>query len=222
MPSENKTNELNAQARERMVQSQLITRGIRDQRVLAAMRKVPRHLFMEDALQGQAYGDYPVPIGEQQTISQPYMVALMTEALELKGPEKILEIGTGSGYQAAILAELVEQVYSIERFSSLAFRARRVLEELRYFNVRIRVGDGTLGWPEESPFDGIIVTAGAPAVPQPLLDQLTLGGKIIIPVGDQYSQNLTIGMKNQEGMKWDYLGGCRFVRLVGSYGWSEK
>lgn len=210
-----------AGAREQMVRSQLEARGIRDPRVLAAMRKVPRHLFVEEALIGQAYGDYPLPIGEQQTISQPYIVALMTEALELKGSEKVLEIGTGSGYQAAILAECAAQVYSVERLATLAERARRTLASLGYKNIKIKVGDGTLGWAEEAPFDGIIVTAAAPAIPQPLLNQLAANGRLVIPVGDRYSQTLMVVQKTPGGLKYDYRGGCRFVKLIGSYGWPE-
>lgn len=210
-----------AAARENMVKTQLLARGIRDPKVLAAMRKVPRHLFVEEALRSQAYGDFPLPIGEQQTISQPYIVAFMTEALELTGTEKVLEIGTGCGYQAAILAEIVPEVYSIERLPSLAAKARRTLEALRYFNVKIKVGDGTLGWPEEAPFQGIIVTAAAPGIPRPLLDQLAMGGRLVIPVGDRYSQTLDVVRKTPEGIKHDYRGGCRFVKLIGSYGWED-
>lgn len=221
--SETKSNsDFYASAREQMVQRQLIARGIRDPRVLAAMRKVPRHLFVEEALRDQAYCDYPLPIGEQQTISQPYIVALMTQSLELKGPEKVLEIGTGSGYQAAILCELAARVFSIERIAVLAARARRVMEELRYFNIQIRVGDGTLGWPEEKPFDAILVTAGTPTIPQPFLDQLAEGGRLVIPVGDFYSQTLTRVTKTPKGLKYDYFGGCRFVRLLGRFAWHEN
>jgi protein-L-isoaspartate(D-aspartate) O-methyltransferase len=210
-----------AAARDRMVQTQLVPRGIHDPKVLYAMRKVPRHLFVEEALQNQAYGDFPLPIGEQQTISQPYIVAFMTEALELTGVEKVLEIGTGCGYQAAILAELAPEVFSIERIHTLASRARRNLELLRYFNVNIKVGDGTLGWPEEAPFDAIMVTAAAPGIPRPLLDQLAMGGRLVIPVGDRNSQTLDVVHKSPEGLKHDYRGGCRFVKLIGSYGWEK-
>ena len=185
------------------------------------MGKVPRHLFVEEALQSQAYGDFPLPIGEQQTISQPYIVAFMTEALGLTGEEKVLEIGTGCGYQAAILAELAPEVYSIERLYTLASRARQILGSLRYFNVKIKVGDGTLGWPEEAPFDAIIVTAAAPGIPRPLLDQLAMGGRLIIPVGDRSSQTLDVVHKTPEGLEHDYRGGCRFVKLIGSYGWEK-
>ncbi len=209
-------------ARAKMVEEQILDRGIKDPRVLAAMKKVPRHLFVEEALQNQAYNDRPLPIGEKQTISQPYMVALMTEALELKGNERVLEIGTGSGYQTAILAELAQEVYSIERIRSLAIRARKLLYDLGYFNVEIKIFDGTLGWPEKSPFDAILVTAGSPDIPRPLYDQLSLGGKLVIPVGNTEIQDLIRVRKAAEGMKKESLGGCRFVKLIGRYGWEEE
>lgn len=202
-----------------MVDTQLISRGISDPRVLAAMRKVPRHRFIPERMWDQAYNDYPLPIGEDQTISQPYMVALMTEILELKGPERVLEIGAGSGYQAAILAELAAAVFTIDRLASLAEAAQKKLQELGYTNVQVRVGDGTLGWSEESPFDAIIVTAGAPQIPRPLVEQLALGGRLAIPVGDQFSQTLTLVRQTEKGLKYEYHGGCRFVRLVGQHGW---
>ncbi|OGP70868.1 MAG: protein-L-isoaspartate O-methyltransferase [Deltaproteobacteria bacterium RBG_13_58_19] len=204
-----------------MVESQLMRRGITDPRVLAAMRHVARHAFIPPGLRDQAYNDYPLPIGDDQTISQPYIVALMTEALELQETEKVLEIGTGSGYQAAVLAELAKEVFTIERLASLAKSAQEVLESLGYKNIHVRVGDGTLGWREEAPFDGIMVTAGTPQVPQPLLEQLAMGGRLVIPVGDQYSQTLTKVRRTPEGLKYDYLGGCRFVRLIGQHGWWE-
>lgn len=205
-----------------MVKEQLIPRGIKDPRVLEAMRKVPRHLFVDEALQNQAYSDRPLLIGEKQTISQPYMVALMTEALELKGDEKVLEIGTGSGYQTAILAELAEKVYSIERLRSLSQKARKILDKLQYFNVVLKVGDGTLGWPEYAPFDAIIVTAGAPKVPEPLIEQLAEGGRLVIPVGDSYTQELLKIVKTPEGIEKKGLTICRFVDLIGKYGWKES
>ena len=208
-------------ARERMVETQIAARGIRDPRVLAAMRKVPRHLFVDEALKDQAYGDYPLPIGEGQTISQPYIVALMTEALELKGPEKVLEVGTGSGYQAAILAELARWVYSIERYPSLAYQAKRTLERLGYNNVIIRVGDGTKGWPEAAPFDAIIVTAAGPKIPEPLLEQLKDGGRLVMPVGDEWSQYLIKVTKKGDKLYKENLGAVRFVKLVGEYGFPE-
>jgi protein-L-isoaspartate(D-aspartate) O-methyltransferase len=205
--------------RNRMVDAQIEVRGVADLRVLAAMRRVPRHRFVPPALWDQAYNDYPLPIGDDQTISQPYIVALMTEALELKDTDRVLEIGTGSGYQAAILAELAAEVYSIDRLASLAEQARKVLAALGYKNFQVRVGDGTLGWPEEAPFDAILVTAGSPQVPRPLVEQLALGGRLVVPVGDRFSQTLTRARKTGEGVKFDYLGGCRFVRLIGKYGW---
>jgi protein-L-isoaspartate(D-aspartate) O-methyltransferase len=210
-----------ATARSRMVDSQLVSRGIKDAKVLAIMRKVPRHRFVEEALISQAYGDHPLPIGEKQTISQPYIVALMTEALELKGTEHVLELGTGSGYQTAILAELAKKVYSIERIYSLSVKARRLLDELGCLNVVLKVGDGTLGWKEQAPFDGVIVTAGSPDVPQPLVDQLAVGGRLVIPVGDRYSQTLLKVVRAKEGIKKIDLGGCRFVNLVGQHAWQE-
>ncbi|HFC98501.1 MAG TPA: protein-L-isoaspartate(D-aspartate) O-methyltransferase [Thermosulfurimonas dismutans] len=208
-------------ARERMVAQQIAARGITDQRVLEAMRKVPRHLFVEEALRDQAYADYPLPIGEGQTISQPYIVALMTEALELKGEEKVLEVGTGSGYQTAILAELARWVYSIERHSRLLERARRVLEALGYRNIFLRVGDGTKGWPEAAPFEAIIVTAAGPKVPEPLLEQLAEGGRLVMPVGDEYSQYLVKVVKRGGTFHRQVLEPVRFVKLVGEYGFAE-
>jgi protein-L-isoaspartate(D-aspartate) O-methyltransferase len=206
----------------RMVEEQIISRGIKDPKLIDAMRKVPRHLFVEEALQSQAYNDHPLPIGEKQTISQPYMVALMTEALQLTGKEKILEIGTGSGYQTAILAEIAGKVFSIERIRSLAIKARKLLYELGYFNVEIKIFDGTFGWAEEAPFDAIIVTAGSPDIPQPLVDQLAIGGRLVIPLGDPSIQDLIRIIKTEEGTKREDLGGCRFVKLIGRYGWNEE
>jgi protein-L-isoaspartate(D-aspartate) O-methyltransferase len=211
-----------AKARQRMVDEQIASRGIRDLRVLNAMNKVPRHLFVEEALHGQAYNDYPLPIGEKQTISQPYMVALMTEALELKGDERVLEIGTGSGYQAAILAELAEWVYSIERLRSLANKARKLLDELNCYNVEIRVSDGTQGWKEKAPYQAITVTAGAPEIPEPLLDQLIPGGRLVVPVGDAFSQTLVRVIRTKGGFKQEDMGGCHFVKLIGKHGWDEE
>jgi len=208
-------------ARDRMVETQLITRGIHDPKVLEALRKVPRHLFVDEALRDQAYSDHPLPIGEKQTISQPYIVALMTESLELKGDEKVLEIGTGSGYQAAVLAELADRVFSIERYPALAYRANQMLQKLGYKKVIVRVADGTLGWPDEAPFDAILVTAGTPRIPQPLVDQLSMGGRLVVPVGDRLSQELFWVKRNPEGIHKTNLGGVRFVDLVGKWGWEE-
>jgi protein-L-isoaspartate(D-aspartate) O-methyltransferase len=208
----------------KMVDSQIRARGVSDLRVLQAMEKIPRHLFVDEGLMEQAYDDNPLPIDEGQTISQPYIVALMTEALELKAGEKVLEIGTGSGYQAAVLAELGVRVFSIERLASLAANARKLLYSLNYFNVAVRVGDGTYGWREEAPFDGIIVTAGAPDTPAILVKQLTVGGRLVAPVGDRYTQSLiklTRLSEDTDDVKKEDLGGCRFVNLIGAYGWKS-
>ena len=208
-------------AREKMVKNQLIPRGIIDPGVLYAMGEVPRDRFVEEALVGEAYNDHPLPIGNKQTISQPYIVALMTEALELTGKEKTLEIGTGSGYQTAILAELSRKVYTVERIRALLVKARQTLQELEYNNILFKAFDGTLGWKEHEPYDAIIVTAGSPKIPQPLLDQLSDGGRLVIPVGNRYSQEL-IKVTNKKGKYIkDNLGGCRFVDLVGAHGWQE-
>jgi protein-L-isoaspartate(D-aspartate) O-methyltransferase len=204
-----------------MVREQLIERGIRDARVLDAMRRVPRHRFVESALAPRAYDDTALPIGERQSISQPFIVAFMTEALELQGGERVLEVGTGSGYQAAVLAELVENVFSIERFRSIASRTRATLESLGYFNVAIQVGDGTVGWSEHAPFDAILVTAASPSVPQPFLDQLRAEGRLVIPVGDDQAQRLKRIRRTAGGFQEEDLGECRFVRLVGKYAWPE-
>lgn len=209
-------------ARQRMVDEQLVPRGIRDKRVLDTMRKVPRHLFVDEALYAQAYSDFPLPIGEEQTISQPFMVAVMTEALELKGDERVLELGTGSGYQTAILAELCHRIYSIERISSLAGRARKVLDKLGYGNAVVKIGDGTLGWKDEAPFGAIIVTAGAPDIPLPLIDQLNTGGRLVIPVGGEFMQSLIRVRKTETGTEKEDLGGCRFVKLIGEHGWKVE
>jgi protein-L-isoaspartate(D-aspartate) O-methyltransferase len=208
-------------ARERMVETQIKARGIKDERVLKAMLKVPRHLFVDEALRDQAYGDFPLPIGEGQTISQPYIVALMTEALELKGNERVLEIGTGSGYQTAILAELALWVYTIERFPTLLERAKKVLKELAYKNISFKLDDGTLGWKEAAPFDAIIVTAASPDIPPPLVEQLAEGGRIVIPIGDEFSQTLIKGVKKGGKLHTKALEPVRFVKLVGAYGFKE-
>ncbi len=216
-----KERDIYTRARKTMIETQLLPRGIKDERVISAMLKVPRHLFVDEALVPQAYSDYPLPIGEGQTISQPFMVAFMTEALQLKGTERVLEIGTGSGYQTAVLAELAQKVYSIERLSSIANRARRLLDRLGYPNIVIKVGDGTLGWPEEAPFDAILVTAGAPDIPPPYIEQLAEGGRLVIPVGGEVVQELVRITKSGNRIRRENLGGCRFVRLIGRYGWHE-
>ena len=208
--------------RQEMVETQLLPRGITDEAVLEAMRSVPRHLFVAPGMESRAYGDHALPIGEGQTISQPFMVALMTQSLELTGSERVLEIGTGSGYQTAVLAELAEQVFSIERMQGLAGRARVVLEELGADNVAIRVGDGTIGWKEFEPYDRIIVTAGAPDVPQSLLEQLGEQGIMAVPVGSQGLQRLRIISRRERELETRDGGGCVFVPLVGREGWSER
>jgi protein-L-isoaspartate(D-aspartate) O-methyltransferase len=208
--------------RKRMVEEQIIRRGINDERVLAAFYKVERHKFIPEDLRTSAYGDFPVPIGEGQTISQPYIVALMTECLQLKGQEKVLEIGTGSGYQAAILAELTKEVCSIERFAGLAERAQGVLNDLGYTNIKIKIGDGTLGWPEEAPFDRIIITAASPHIPLPLQEQLKEEGKLILPLGETFSQVLTLIEKREGKINANEICGCVFVPLVGKYASRNK
>ncbi len=204
-----------------MVDNQLIPRGINDTRVLDAFLKVPRHEFVPRELLREAYADYPLPIGSKQTISQPYIVALMTESMKLKGSERVLEIGTGSGYQAAILSELADEVYSIDRMKALADRAGQILDRLNYKKVKIKVGDGTLGWEEFAPFDGIVVTAGAPAAPGSLLKQLKNGGRLIIPIGGKIDQALTVFEKRDDKIYSKGLCGCMFVPLIGREGWQE-
>lgn len=205
-----------------MVQRQIKSRGITDSNVLSAMTKVPRHLFVSEALMDQAYGDHPLPIGEQQTISQPYIVAEMTQALSLGQDDRVLEIGTGSGYQAAILAEIAFRVYTIERIYSLFVKTRKLFDELKYHNIVTKYSDGTSGWSDQSPFDAIIVTAGAPEIPNVLLNQLAVGGRMIIPVGDQHTQELVKLYKDEKGIHTSNLGGCRFVKLVGEHGWRDN
>ncbi len=202
-----------------MVKRQIESRGITDKRVLAAMAKVPRHKFVSEAMWDQAYSDYPLPIGEQQTISQPYIVAEMTQALELTKDDRVLELGTGSGYQASILAELVFKVYTIERIYALYVKARKLFDNLKYHNIVTKYSDGTYGWESEGPFDAIIVTAGAPSIPQVLLDQLAMHGRLVIPAGGKQSQELIKLYKDENGIHQTNLGGCRFVKLVGEYGW---
>jgi protein-L-isoaspartate(D-aspartate) O-methyltransferase len=208
-------------ARARMIEEQLVGRGIADPRVLAAMARVERHRFVEEALEARAYDDKPLPIGARQTISQPFMVGLMTEALGLRGTERVLEIGTGCGYQTAVLAELVANVFSIERISTLATAARQLLDRLGYYNVAIRVGDGTLGWSDEAPFDAIVVTAGTPQVPRPLITQLADGGRLVFPIGEEELQTLVRIRKEGSRLREEYFGDCRFVKLVGRYGWER-
>lgn len=206
-------------ARRRMVTHQLIPGGIKDQRVLEAMGKVPRHEFVSPGMEPQAYFDRPLPIGDGQTISQPLMVAIMTEALSLKGDERVLEIGTGSGYQAAVLAELAKEVYSIERLEALSIRARNSLYRSGYSNVTLKVGDGTLGWPEHAPYDAIVVTAGAPNMPHHLQDQLADGGRLVVPVGGADVQQLIVVERHGNNYTKTIGSGCRFVKLIGENGW---
>jgi protein-L-isoaspartate(D-aspartate) O-methyltransferase len=207
-------------ARQKMLDSQIRARDVRDARVLEAIRKVPRHLFVEEALRDRAYLDKALPIGEKQTISQPYMVAAMSEALELGGRDRVLEIGTGSGYQTAVLAELAESVFSVERIASFVPLARQRLEALGYYNVLIKVGDGTIGWSEHAPYDAILVTAGAPQIPRPLLDQLKLGGRLVMPLGPEDAQMLVRIRRDEDGFHEEELGECRFVKLIGRHGWA--
>jgi protein-L-isoaspartate(D-aspartate) O-methyltransferase len=204
-----------------MVQEQLLARGIGQPRIVQAMRKIPRHLFIDPGLVKRAYEDSAIPIGDKQTLSQPYMAARMTEALELQGNEKVLEIGTGSGYQTALLAELCFNVFSVEKIRPLSRKARLLLDRLEYHNIALHVGDGTLGWSEHAPYDGIIVTAGAPELPKPLLDQLAPGGRLVIPVGDEQGQVLMRIRRNPNGYSTEQLGDCRFVKLLGKYGWHD-
>jgi len=202
-----------------MVSSQIEARGVQDKRVLEVMRRIPRHFFVDEAMEGKAYHDCPLPIGYGQTISQPYIVAFMTETLELTGTEKVLEIGTGSGYQTAILAELANSVFSVERIQPLYVRARRLLDKLGYKKVLVKLDDGTCGWKDEAPFDTIIVTAGAPFIPQPLLLQLNDPGIMVIPIGDSFSQTLIKIRKAGGEIFMQELLDVRFVKLTGEYGW---
>jgi len=205
--------------RERMVAEQLVKRGITDPRVLEAMRSVPRHLFVDEALRDRAYGDHPLPIGEGQTISQPFMVARMTELLRLTGREKVLEIGTGSGYQAAVLSRVAARVCTVERIGKLAARARQTLESIGVSNVWVRAADGTVGWADEAPFDRILVAAGGPSVPPPLLEQLAEGGRLVMPVGSEDAQRLQVVDKIGGETRVREDSSCVFVKLIGKYAW---
>ncbi len=211
--------DLYTEARERMVREQIEARGVHDARVCAAMREVPRHVFAGTTDPVIAYDDRPLPIGSGQTISQPYMVALMTEALQLRDGARVLEVGTGSGYQAAVLSRLADRVISIERHPALAAQAVEHLELLGYGNVRVIVGDGTRGWVEDAPYDGILVAAGAPAVPEALRAQLADGGRLVIPVGNEYLQHLTIVTRHGDSFHEAVSTSCSFVPLVGEQGW---
>jgi protein-L-isoaspartate(D-aspartate) O-methyltransferase len=210
-----------AKERNRMVDEQIVSRGVKDERVLAAMRKVPRQEFLTEAMRGMAYADNALPLGEGQTMSQPYMVALMSALLDLRGEERVLEIGTGSGYQAAVLAELCGKVYTVERIKTLADKARAVLDRLGYRSVAIKVYDGTYGWKEMAPFDAIMVTAGSPDIPAPLVEQLKEGGRMVIPVGERFGQELVKVTKTPEGVITERNIPCVFVPLIGNHGWKE-
>lgn len=210
-----------AVARRRMVESQILRRNVTDQAVIDSLLNTPRHLFVDEGLRPHAYSDASLPIGEKQTISQPFMVASMTEALGLTGGERILEIGTGSGYQTAVLSPLVSRVYTIERISTLASRARRIFDQLRLTNVNLKVGDGTIGWKDQAPFDGIIVTAGAPEIPTEFLDQLAVGAPLVVPVGPLDRQVLLRLVRTEDGrFTREELMDCRFVPLIGEKGWA--
>lgn len=209
-------------ARKRMVRHQIAARRIRDERVLAAMHTVPRHLFVPMKSRHSAYQDGALPIGHGQTISQPYIVALMTEALEPEGHERVLEIGSGSGYQAAVLSQLVSHVYTIERIPELAAKAQDLFLWLGYDNISLRVGDGTLGWPEHAPYDAIIVTAASPEIPEPLTDQLAEGGRLVAPIGGSWSQSLVRVRKKSDRLQRQELTTVAFVPLIGEHGWPEK
>jgi len=204
-----------------MVQEQLSGRGIHDPRVLRIMAAVPRHLFVDPTFSGRAYSDHALPIGQDQTISQPYMVALMTQALRLEGDEKVLEIGTGSGYQTAILAELADRVFTIERIPEIGIAARERLTGMGYSNIIFRIGDGTVGWREMSPFDRVIVTAGAPKIPSFLEEQIRIGGSCVVPVGDASNQSLVRVTRNDTGVREEVLCSCTFVPLIGREGWAS-
>lgn len=205
-----------------MVAEQLLSRGIKDERVLKAMSEVARHEFIPSEYLANAYADYPVAIGEGQTISQPYIVALMSEVLQLKGEEKVLEIGTGSGYQAAILARLAKEVYSVERIKSLAEMAKMQLEKMGFTNIHIKTGDGTLGWEEFSPYDRIVVTAASPQVPDSLTKQLKEEGILVIPLGGSFSQILTRITKHKNDIETEDICACVFVPLIGKEGWKQR
>jgi protein-L-isoaspartate(D-aspartate) O-methyltransferase len=219
---DNRDSDYYQKLRDEMVEHQLRARGISDERVLEALRRVPRHLFVPAARRDRAYDDTPLPLGEGQTISQPYMVAWMTELLELEGREVVLEVGTGSGYQAAVLGVLAKKVYTIERIPQLADEARKILDQLGLDNIDIVVGDGSKGLKEHAPYDRILVTAGSPSVPQVLVEQLADGGRLIIPLGPASMQMLTVVTRHGSEIETHEVGGCVFVPLVGMYGWEQS
>ena len=207
--------------RRKMVEEQLVERGVKDLSLLEVMSRVPRHLFAQESLQHRAYGDTPLPIGENQTLSQPYIVGAMTEALDLKGEERVLEIGTGSGYQTAILAELSRQVFTIERLNNLSRKAQNILEGLNYMNIVFKMFDGTYGWPDQAPFDAILITASAREIPSLLVRQLGAEGRLVAPIGEADKQKLVVLTKNGDRVSRRDLGSCKFVPLIGKYGWSQ-
>jgi protein-L-isoaspartate(D-aspartate) O-methyltransferase len=211
-----------ARERENMVNNQIARRGIVDERILDAMRTVPRHFFVPEEFQRDAYDDFPLPIGNAQTISQPYIVAFMTNILDLQGNECVLEVGTGSGYQAAVLSLLVKKVHTVERVPALAEKAQKTLQELGIKNIEVHEGDGSLGWLDHAPYQAILVTAAAPAVPKALLDQLDVGGRMVIPVGGRYQQLLEIWRRDQDGLKSQEILPVVFVPLKGKQGWKEE
>jgi len=206
--------------RQRMMDT-LIERGIQDPATLRAMMEVPRHQFVEDAMQARSYGDFPLPIGSNQTISQPFVVAKMTQALQLQGYERVLEIGTGSGYQAAVLSRLCKRVYTVERIHSLLGRARKVFDQLHYYNIISCIDDGTVGWPDQAPFDAVLVTAGGPKIPEPLIEQLADPGRMVMPVGTQEEQELQLLEKRNRRIRIQSIGHVRFVNLIGEHGWRK-
>ncbi len=207
--------------RENMVEVQLKTRGIKDEKLLEVMGQIPRHLFVSEQQRSCAYEDFPLPIGEGQTISQPYMVALMTELFRLKEHEKVLEIGTGSGYQTAVLSKIAKEVYTVEKIESLALKAEEMFKELGYQNIKVKVGDGSEGWSEYAPYNSIIVTAGSPKIPEPLIKQLSENGRIVIPIGGPFSQDLILGEKIKGELITKTICGCTFVPLRGKHGWDK-
>ncbi|GJL77057.1 MAG: protein-L-isoaspartate O-methyltransferase [Nitrospinaceae bacterium] len=208
--------------RRKMVEEQLVNREIKDLQIMEAMSRIPRHLFVHESLQHKAYGDFPLPIGDNQTISQPYVVAAMTEVLNLKKTDRVLEIGSGSGYQTALLAELAGQVFTIERIRSLGRKAQALLERLKYMNIVFKVFDGTYGWPDQAPFDAILITASTQEIPKMLVDQLGENGRLVAPVGGLEKQNLTVLVKENGRINSHEIGYCKFVPLVGKYGWPES
>ena len=208
--------------RRKMVEEQILGRGIKDLSVMEVLSRVPRHLFVNSSLQHRAYGDCPLPIGENQTISQPYIVALMTQVLELKGKERVLEIGTGSGYQTAILAELAAQIFTIERVKPLVKKTKELLEGLKYKNIVFKTFDGTYGWRDQSPFDAILISAATPSIPKSLIEQLADKGRLVAPVGERESQDLIVLNKNGNKVMERKIGSCKFVPLIGKFAWSEE